>query len=218
MRKFLLFLLLSSAAAPVRGQANLTAAAAEWRQFRGTPLLTGTSAAVRPCHAQAPLVVQRRRPDRLVGGDRRRRGVRRRRRWRPGGARPGVGEAALEVRDREPDRRVVARCVRRRGVHRRPRRGGARGQRPRRQAALDVQDRRRNQGLAGGRGRRRPDRLVRHASLRDRRAHRQAALGCRHQGHGPRDRGRARRHDVRHRVRRAVQGDSDRRRERGLPD
>jgi eukaryotic-like serine/threonine-protein kinase len=45
MRKFLLFsLLLSSAAVPVGGQAP----AQEWRQFRGTPALTGASASTLP--------------------------------------------------------------------------------------------------------------------------------------------------------------------------
>jgi outer membrane protein assembly factor BamB len=44
MRKLLLFLVLSSAAAPVEGQAPAT----EWRQFRGTASLTGISASTPP--------------------------------------------------------------------------------------------------------------------------------------------------------------------------
>ena len=60
----------------------------------------------------------------------------------------GFGQAAMEVRDRRPDRRIVAGGRRRAGVRRRSRRHGARRQRRRRQPALDVQDRRRGEVVA----------------------------------------------------------------------
>ena len=50
MRKLFLFLLLTSVAMPLNGQGSRTAAATadEWRQFRGTPTLSGVSASTPP--------------------------------------------------------------------------------------------------------------------------------------------------------------------------
>ena len=77
-------------------------------RFRGSPRQTGVSASAPPADAQAALDLRRRRDRRVVGGDRRRRGLCRRRRRRSARARSGHRRAALEVRDRQPDRRVVA--------------------------------------------------------------------------------------------------------------
>ncbi len=135
--------------------------------------------------------LRRRRSDRLFRRHRQRCRLRGRRQRRSARARPRLGQAEMEIHDRQPDWRVVTGGQQLSGLHRRSRRPGARGQHRRRHAAVDLQNRFRGEVIAGCRRRCSAHRLVRRQPLRVRTDDRQTQMegddqwdGARHTG-GP---------------------------------
>ena len=193
-----------------RGTAQTPAPRADWPQFRGTPRLTGHLPRRAARCAEGAVALRDRRHDRLVACRGGRRRLRRRRQRRAARDRLRHGQAALEVRQRAPERRVLASRVRRPGLLRRPRRLRPRGECRDRQGRLDLQGRLGDQGLARRHRRARHHRLVRHTPLRARREDGCGAVEVRDQGPGARHADSGGRHRLHRRMRRALPRDSRR--------
>ena len=213
-------LLLALSVATLHGQQPAPAPAAapadEWRQFRGTPRLTGNSSTTLPATLKVLWTYDV--GDLIDSSAAIANGV-----VYVGGGNGDLialdlasGKLRWKYDDRQPDWRVIARGGNRCGLHRRSRRPGARGQHRRRQAAVDLPHRVRDQVVAGRRRRCRARRLVRRQPLRVRAGDGQAEMEGPDQRDGARDAGGPERPGVHRRLRLDAAGDPHRRRQGGL--